>query len=402
MLIGAALIPGYTTGSASRQCLGPRCGPTGTVRWLRPLSGSWIAAGGIVGTVPASGQAFVAAGPQVAAIGYGLTVRGFDVRTGHPLWAATLAGFPAGASIVSVRSWNQVVTVGVGFPVASASGTVRDEVVLAAPSGQRIRAYPAASYGGAVAADAGHTVVVGSTAVTGYDNRSGRPAWSRPTGRLPQAWRTDGGYLYVTVAAGGYLGSAPVTAVRRINLATGRERLIRPPGGSFAGSLIDAFDGVLLFSGPAGLGAYSEATGQRLWHRAGAVPVSGDPARPALYVTRGGGMAGLNPRTGALITRASIPDSSGVYGVRNGVALGLDQGAFGDAWGYNIGQRRVVWTTPSLPWPHYFVDLSGIGGSAAPGNGTILLAACGGLGGAAAAAGSGQVCLKPELVAINR
>ncbi len=183
MLIGAALIPGYTTGSASRQCLGPRCGPTGTVRWLRPLSGSWIAAGGIVGTVPASGQAFVAAGPQVAAIGYGLTVRGFDVRTGHPLWAATLAGFPAGASIVSVRSWNQVVTVGVGFPVASASGTVRDEVVLAAPSGQRIRAYPAASYGGAVAADAGHTVVVGSTAVTGYDNRSGRPAGAgRPGG----------------------------------------------------------------------------------------------------------------------------------------------------------------------------------------------------------------------------
>ena len=59
-----------------------------------------------------------------------------------------------------------------------------------------------------------------------------------------------------------------------------------------------------------------------------------------------------------------MPGSSGLYGVRGGVALGLDQGPDGDAWGYDVARQRVVWTTPRLPWPHYFVDLSGIGGSA--------------------------------------
>jgi hypothetical protein len=402
VLIGAALIPGYATGTGSRACTAPRCGHAGTVRWIRALSGSWIADGGVIGTVPAAGQAYVAAGPQVAAIGYGTNVYGFDVRTGRPLWTAALAGFPAGASVVSVRSWADVVTAGVAYPATAAGGgTARDEVVLSARSGQETRDYPAASYGGAVAADAAHTVIVGSTSVTSYDNASGRAVWSRSTGRVPQAWRADGDYLYVTVAAGGYLGSAPVTGLRRINLRTGSERTIRPPRGSFDGTLTAAFGGVVLFSNTDGIRAYSETTGAPRWRRPGVVAESEDPVRPALYVTAGSGLTGLNPLTGVRIIGASVPDSSGVYGVRNGVALGLDQGASGDAWGYNIGERHVIWTTPSLPWPHYFVDLSGIGGSVGPANGTILLAACGRLG-AAAKPGAGPACLKPELVAINR
>jgi hypothetical protein len=401
VLIGAAVVPGYNSGTGSRACTGPRCGPSGTVRWVRSLSGSWVAVGGVIGTVPAAGQAYVSAGPQVAAIGYGMKVYGLNVRTGRSLWTTVLTGFPSGASIVSVRSWAEVVTAGVTFPDSSSGGTARDEVVLDGRTGEEVHAFPAAAYGGAVAADAERTVIVGSTSVTSYDNGSGRVAWSRPTGRMPQAWRADGRYLYVTVSAGGYLGSAPVTALRRINLKTGGEQVIQPPGGSFAGTLSGAFDGVVLFSDADGVTAYSEITGQQRWQRAGAVPESEDPVRPALYVSSGSGLDGLDPLTGARIPGAVIPDSSGVYGVRNGVALGLDQGAAGDAWGYNIGARHVIWTTPSLPWVHYFVDLSGIGGSAGPSNPTILLAACAKVG-AAAKPDAAPACLKPELVAINR
>jgi outer membrane protein assembly factor BamB len=400
VLAGAALIPGYASGSAARPCT-RHCGPEmGIVRWVQPLTGSWTAEGGVVGTVPAGGQAYVAAGPQVAALGYGMNVDAYDASTGSPVWAATLTGFPAGASIVSVRSWPGVVTAGVAFP--SASGRiVRDEVVLLAQSGQQVRAFPAAAYGGAVAADAAQTVIVGTTAVTSYDNATGRPAWSRPTGAAQQAWQVDGRFVYVTVAATGYVGAAPVTKLRQIDLATGAERLIRPPHGAFAGSLSAAFDGVLLFSDSDGLTAYSEATGQWLWQRAGVVPQSEDLVSQELYVTHDGGLAGIDPQTGAWAKRSTIPGSSGLYGVRDGVALGLDQGSLGDAWGYDVALRRVIWTTPPLPWPHYFVDLSGIGGSADPSSSTVLLAACAGLGGTAPA-NSGRVCLRPELVAIGR
>jgi hypothetical protein len=401
LLAGATLVPGYATGSLPGRCLGSGCGSQGAIRWMRPLSGSWVAEGGIVGTVPAAGQAYVSAGPQVAAVGYRMTVHGYDVRTGRPLWTAALAGFPAGAAIVSVRSWQQVVTAGVDFPGAGASGTVRDEVVLAGRTGQRLRSYPATAYGGAVAADYARTVIVGSRSVTSYDNASGRTLWSRATGRLPQSWRVQGGSLLVTVAAGGYLGTAPVTALRKINLSTGAERLIRPPHGPFDGALSGALDGVALFSGSAGLTAYSERTGTLLWHRAGAIPEIEDLVGQTLYVSSGNGLIGLDPQTGAAVRGASIPAASAVYGVRDGVALGLDLGSGGDAWGYGIGAGRVVWTTPSLPWPHYFVDLSGVGGSADPWSNTILLAACGRVG-SAAASGTGQACLRPELVAIDR
>jgi PQQ-like domain len=405
MLAGATLIPGYASGSASPPCPARGCAPLGAVRWVRRLSGSWVTENGITGTVPAAGQAYVSAGPQVAAVGYDMNVYAFAVHTGQPAWTSPLTGFPAGASIVSVRSWQGVVTVGVDFTDPQAGGAAREDVVLSGQTGQRLHAYPATAYGGAVAAGSAHTVIVANTSVTSYDNASGKAVWNRSTGPVPQAWRVDGGSLLVAVSAGGYLGTAPVTALRRIKLSTGSERLIRPPHNSFDGTLSAALDGVALFSGSGGLSAYSVATGGLLWQRHGALLQGEDLVRNVIYVSKGSGLTGLDPRTGGVVRGTSVPAASSFYGVRAGVVLGLDQGSSGDAWGYDIAQRRVVWTTPALPWPHYFVDLSGIGGSADPSSSTVLLAACASVGASVSAgttAGSEQVCLRPELVAISR
>jgi hypothetical protein len=399
MLVGAALIPGHAVGSASRACTG-RCGPAGTIRWARLLPGSWTAAAGLTGTVPSQGEAYAAAGSTVAAIGFDMAVDAFGASTGGPLWTTALTGFPAGSSIVSVRVWTDTVTIGVSFP--RASGSARAEVILAARTGRPIRRYPAAAYGGAVAASPASTVIVGPASVTSYDNATGKAEWERSTGRVPQAWRVDHGELYVTVAAGGYFGTTPVTALRRISLKTGAELTIRPTGGSFAGTLSGAFDRVVLFSGADGLAAYSGETGQLLWHRRG-TPETVDQETNTLYVTGRSELVGLDPQTGTRIGPLSIPGSPDLYGIRGGTALGLDQGALGDAWGYGIAARRVTWTTPPIPWPHYFVDLSGIGGSADPGSSTVLLSSCAELGATSGAFGrTGQACLRPELVAVSR
>jgi len=276
----------------------------------------------------------------------------------------------------------------------------RRELVLSARSGALIRAYHAAQYGGAVAADAARTVIIGTTSVTCYDNATGRPVWSRGTGKVEQAWRVDSGELYVTVAAGGSLGTAPVTALRRIDLRTGAEQVIRPASGPFAGTLSGAIAGVALFSGPGGLSAYSATTGRRLWHRTGVVPETLDEVRHTLYVTSSNLLVGIDPQTGRRIRGAKVPGSSAIYQVQGGVAIGLDQGSLGDAWGYNVARHRVVWTSPALPWPHYFVDAAGLGGSSAPAGSTILLTACAALG-RGPPDGSAQPCSRPELVALS-
>ncbi|HEY7146446.1 MAG TPA: PQQ-binding-like beta-propeller repeat protein [Streptosporangiaceae bacterium] len=399
VLIAAALLPGHAFGQPARGCTG-RCGLAGSIRWARPLPGAWVARAGVDGTVPAQGQAYAAAGSDIAAAGFGMTVTAFTERTGAPLWTTAVSGFPAGSSIVSVRAWPGAVTVGVGYP--RRRGTARAEVLLSGRTGRQIRRYPAAAYGGAVAAGQASTVVVGPASVTSYDNATGKEGWSRPTGRVPQAWRADSGELYVTVARGGYLGSSPVTALRRISLKTGAEKLIRPPVGSFAGTLAGAFDGVVLFTGPAGLTAYSGQDGRQLWQLRGALPAGVDEVRGTLYVTSHGALLGVGPDTGTRVAQRPVPGSASLYGIRGGVAFGLDLGARGDAWGYDIAARRVVWTTSALPWPHYFVDLSGIGGSADPAKSTVLLTTCARLGPSSAAGPPGQECLQPELVAVSR
>ncbi len=435
-LLGVALVPypslstaGVPTASACR--VGCRGAVPRMVAWTAPLPGPWDVAPGLTGTTPASGLAYAAIGDGVAAVGVGLRLYGYSARTGARLWRTTLAGFPAGAAIVSVRAWPGEVTAGVSYRVRGGR-LARTEVVLSGATGVQSGRYTAAPFGGAVAGSPRYTVIVGATAVTSYDNATGRIRWQRPTGPVAPAWRTDGGWLYVAESAGGFVGSGPVTALREINLATGAETVVRPLDGlSFRGRLSDAFDGVVLFSSASGVTAYSAADGAWLWAMPGAVPEGTDPQQQRIYLTRGSSLVAVSPQTGRVTATASgsaVAGSAGVYLVRDGVALGLDQGAGGDAWGYDIAAQRVTLAAAGLPWPHYFVDLGGVGGSADPASTRVIIAACARLApgspappspsatqaasrppspspsaspSASTSASAGPACLRPELVALT-
>jgi hypothetical protein len=133
---------------------------------------------------------------------------------------------------------------------------------------------------------------------------------------------------------------------------------------------------------------------------AGAVTEGIDPAADLIYLTSAGTtLTGVDPLTGQVKTSVSgsVADgAAGMYVVRDGVALGLDSGANGDAWGYDVAAGRVSWTSAQLPWPHYFSDLSGLGGSAANSGGgnVVVVAAC-------PQATSADTCADPELVAFT-
>jgi hypothetical protein len=413
-LFVAAIIPGMSApGWSSSTCQRAHCETAGSVRWIRPMPGSWAVQSGEVGTTPVTGQAYAALGPGDAVVGAGLTVSAYLAGTGQRLWTTVLTGFPAGSAITAVRVWPGVVTVGVVPPAPSATtgaaqgGTVADtgpprtEVVLRASTGHRIRAYPAAQFGGAVAASPATTVIVGPRGVTSYANHTGAVRWSRPTGPVPQAWQVDGGDLYLAVSAGGYLGSAPVTALRRISLASGAQHLVRPDGRSFLGALSLAYQGVVVFSSARWARAYSGTTGRELWHYPDALPDTVDAVAGRLYLISGNTLIGVSPHTGATLARVTAAASSGLYGVREGEVLGIDHGALGKAWGYGIAAQQVLWASRPLPWPHYFVDLSGIGGSAPPGQDAVLLAICGQVGGQLPGTGAPR-CARPELAVLNR
>jgi hypothetical protein len=76
------------------------------------------------------------------------------------------------------------------------------------------------------------------------------------------------------------------------------------------------------------------------------------------------------------VSGATAGGSAGIYVVRGKVALGLDSGQGGEAWGYSMAAARVIWTASGLPWPHYFSDLSGLGGSADESGTTVVVAIC--------------------------
>lgn len=420
ILIAVVLFPGGGPDHHGASCRRQDCAVGGAVTWERALTGSWVAESG-AGTAFARGQAYAAMGGNVAAVGFGLTVEAFDAATGFPRWDAKLSGVPAGSAIMSVRAWPGVVTVGVdvgsnaaevGVPGSRGRGRLaaspagREEFVLDAVTGKQVRTYQAALFGGAVDASRKQTVIVGRDAVTSYANATGKVLWRDLTGPADQAWRVSDGRLYVTVSATGEAGTAPVTAVRQISLQNGNERLIQPAGRAFDGRLSGAVDGVLLFSSADGLRMYSEASGVLTGKRAGAVPEMVDPVLQVLYVDVGGALIGVDPVSGGDERGTSYPGPPGTYGVRDGVALGLDPGAHGAAWGYDIAKKHVIWTTKSLPWPHFFVDLSGVGGSVDPSSSQVLLVTCAKVGqptrSAAAIGGGTQACLKPTLVAIRR
>jgi len=99
-------------------------------------------------------------------------------------------------------------------------------------------------------------------------------------------------------------------------------------------------------------------------------------------------LAGVDPETGRTqvprvrrIDHRAPPASMAVRGW-GGCSASI-QGAQGDAWGYGVAVGRVLWTNADLPWPHYFQDLSGIGGQHQPRSPrAILLAVCAQAGGA--------------------
>jgi hypothetical protein len=182
-----------------------------------------------------------------------------------------------------------------------------------------------------------------------------------------------------------------------MDLKSGAERpLSSPLGQPFSGTLAVAVDGVALFASASGVTAYSGSTGAELWWKAGSAPEGIDPAQSLVYLTSAGStLTGVDPLTGQVKTSVSGSGTNGaaeLYAVRGGLALGLDGGANGDAWTYDLAAGRVTWTSSSLPWPHYFSDLSGLGGSAAASGGDVVVAACPQLS-------SAGPCPDPELVA---
>jgi hypothetical protein len=393
----SGLVSGRPQPSACHGCSGAP--PAVAQRWAAPLPGAWLA--GSDGTVPASGQAYVAVGGGIAVLGDGLTLTAFALGDGRQLWQVTLDA-PAGASIMSVRAWPGAVTAG----ILAANGLSRTEAVVAAASGVELQQYPATVFGGAVSASLATTVVVGRDGVTSYDNANGHVRWYQATG-VNWSWRVDGTTLYVAKSVDGYLGSSPVTALKVINLKSGAERpLSSPLGQPFSGTLALAADGAVLFASASGVTAYSGSTGGTLWSKAGSVPEGTDPAEHLVYLTSaattsaGTTLTGVDPLTGQVKT--SVPGSAtdspaGMYVVLGGVALGLDSGANGDAWAYDLAAGRVIWTSPQLPWPHYFSDLSGLGGSAAVSSDrdVVVIAAC------PHQATSAGACADPELVAFT-
>jgi len=405
-LLVVVLIPLPGLASDTRQkppaCAGSACHAqrVSAQRWSVSLPGTWAAgtgqeATGDGGTVPVNGQAaYVAVGGGLAIVGTGLSLAAYTLDHGKERWNTTLTA-PLGTVIVSVRAWQGVITAGLLAP----GSHTRTEAVFNAANGVEIRHYPAAVFGGAVAASTATTVVISGTTVTSYNNVTGRVRWQR-TISGGQSWQADGETLYVAEAPGGDASSSPVTALKVINLETGTERILSSPQDQpFSGTLAMAADGSVLFASPTMVTAYSGSTGGELWDRGGAVPEGTDPAaREIDLMTASGTLVGVDPLTGNV--RASLPGAvatgpAAVYVVRDGVALGLDSGANGTAWGYDMAKGRVEWTSPPLPWPHFFSDVSGLGGSAAAAGDLVVVTACVRL------AASPGICADPKLVAFT-
>jgi hypothetical protein len=387
LLLGIAFGPvsGTTAGPQAAACQGPACKQARSAqRWVRPMGGTWAVGSGLTGTFPASGQAYVAvgnggAGNGVVVVADGLTVSAYALSNGAPLWQSTLTGFQPGSAIMSVRAWPGVITAG----VASPAGKSRTEVVIDNVTGVVVRHYPSALFGGAVTASTNITTIVGQTSVTSYDNRTGDVRWRRPAGP-GQAWRADGATLYLAETSGGYLGGAQVMGLQVIDLVSGSERTLgSPPANPFTGSLAEAFSGVVMFTSASGVTAYDGSTGRLLWSMGGVVPEGTDPAQSVAYFASDtGALLGVDPITGQVrryVSGAAAVGSADIYVVRDGVALGLDNGSGGEARGYSLAAGRVTWTVPGLSWPHYFADVSGIGGSAAQSGDIVVIAACQGL-----------------------
>jgi hypothetical protein len=396
VLVGAAVIPGRASSQLSQHCAGPRCKTAGSVLWTDMLPGTWLVQSGVSGTVTSQDSAYAAIGGGLAVIGTGTAVTAYAESTGKRLWRAVLTGVPAGSAIVGVRAFPGVVAAGMEPPAGQPEG--RKEVILSAATGGQIRTYAAATYGGAVMASAASTVIVGTRAVTAYANGTGRVLWRHATGPAGQTWRLTGQTLYVADGRGDSLGTE-VPALRRIDLRTGAQRIVQRSGG-FPGTLVDAVKGVVLFSSDDGVQAYSGETGGRLWHHDSANVELADSGQGTVYLAAANRLLGVSISSRRVVSSAPIAVAASLYWVTGGVALGLDKNSLGEAWGYNLRSRHIVWSSGSLPWPHFFVDLSGLGGSASQASDIVLLATCSQVG-TSATPNAGPRCIRPELAAVR-
>jgi len=169
--------------------------------------------------------------------------------------------------------------------------------------------------------------------------------------------------------------------------------------------LTGVIGGELVFSSSSGLSMYSVANGHLTGYRRRAVTEWTDPVQNVLYANIAGVLTGIDPATGRNKPDEGAAIPAGAYGVRAGVALGLDPGDQGAAWGYSLAKRRVIWTAKPPPYPHYFLaESSGLGGSADRASGMVLLVTCGATGqtvrGTVVGDG-GRTCLRPRLAAIG-
>ena len=145
--------------------------------------------------------------------------------------------------------------------------------------------------------------------------------------------------------------------------------------------------------------AYSGSTGGTLWTKRGAVPEGTDPAAGLVYLTLpGGALAGVDPSTGTV--RASVPASrghgrGGLYVVRDGVALGLNSGANGTAWGYNMAKGRSRGPRPPCRGRTSSPTCPGLAAAPRLSGDMVVVTACPRL------AASPGMCADPELVAFN-
>ncbi len=163
----------------------------------------------------------------------------------------------------------------------------------------------------------------------------------------PQAWERSGNSLFVTVSASGEVGTAPVTAVREINLQSGDDRLIHADRRIIrreAERRVRRDAAVLCRRRPADV--QRDSTGRQTGLRAGAVPEAIDPVQQVLYVEVRGALIGIDPMTGLNEPGTIYPGPPGTYGVRAGVALGLDTGSGRSRLGLQPGQEACDLDNP--------------------------------------------------------
>ena len=279
---------------------------------------------------------------------------------------------------MSVRTWPGEVTAASPTPGPGIWSAPRWSI--SGLTGTESGRYPAAVFGGAVGGSALYTVIVGPTAVTSYDNATGRVRWRLATGPVPQAWRTDGrdavrGRIRRRVPGFGAGHRAapdrPARPARRSS--SGRWRDSRSPARSAPRS-------TAWCCSPRGRGdrVRRHDRSVAVVHRRGGA--RGLPTRAAADLPDpGSNLIAVDPLTGQVTATVS---GSAVTGRRactwSGTVWrsGSTRAPNGDAWGYDIGAQRVTLAAAGLPWPHYFVDLSGVGGSADPASNLVVIAAC--------------------------